>query len=572
MRTSGAGLFSLFPNWTINLLVSLFFGGIATTLSGQPANDHFANRIPIAIGSTNFSGNLSNATAEAFEPLHSGISTDQTAWWTWIAPSNGILELRITATSFHPFVTVHTGGSLETLSLIASNSFLSCYDMESCGCHWRMRNHASFHVAQGQAYQISVDSALLTDTTLIQQPPLNFTSWFEPFQPLYTTNVIPGNEFQIGLQFTPAPANDDFENRQTISGSRKQLYESNRGATSQLNEPHSPTGGSSIWYSWKAPASGRVTLSTANMAPYEPPSWYAFGMSSSFIGVSVGGWVSIASCGNEIDQNPPPPFFPLFAAYTGFTLDTLVSANSVPIGMAEYPHAIAFDAVKGQTYQLAFDGNQGTTGHTPLYLALTKPAANDHFRNRIITRGIYVAASGFNAGATRENSEELVGSNTLGKTVWWTWTAPVSGVVNIELLENENDHQFPVGVFTGSTLASLNLIANGTGATSFEAIAGHRYHVAVSDLNGRTGSILCRIAGPLVEALHRRTIQTRKTTLISFAALKGQKLLLQKSEDNVEWRNIQSSVAHNNGVSFVLKRNLSDATAHYRAIIVDWVR
>jgi hypothetical protein len=50
---------------------------------------------------------------------------------------------------------------------------------------------------------------------------------------------------------------------------------------------------------------------------------------------------------------------------------------------SQYPHAMALDALKGQTYQITFDGNDGTSGVIPLFLALTPPALNDKFKNRI---------------------------------------------------------------------------------------------------------------------------------------------------------------------------------------------
>ena len=113
------------------------------------------------------------------------------------------------------------------------------------------------------------------------------------------------------------------------------------------------------------------------------------------------GWPGPPTCGNEIDQNPPPIFYPVFAAYTGTAVNSLTSANCLPVSLDSFPYAVEFDAVKGQTYQIAFDGNMGTIGDIPLYLALTKPASNDNFENRIKLHGIYVAATATMPGATR---------------------------------------------------------------------------------------------------------------------------------------------------------------------------
>ena len=134
--------------------------------SAQPANDNFANRIFIGTNASLVSGTLSNATSESGEPLLDGVSSGQTAWWSWVAPSNGILTISATASNFNPLLTVFTGDQLTDLSLIASNNYLMCYSDGDCGCHWRMRDGVTFHVFRGESYQISVDSPVVTDASM----------------------------------------------------------------------------------------------------------------------------------------------------------------------------------------------------------------------------------------------------------------------------------------------------------------------------------------------------------------------------------------------------------------------
>jgi hypothetical protein len=304
----------------------------------------------------------------------------------------------------------------------------------------------------------------------------------------------------LGFQFTPAPVNDDFENRTGISGFRVHLSASNIAASKQPGEPnHSGNpGGSSVWYSWTAPASGRVTLSTNEVLAYSPPSSSDGGLGGIIItwptggGIIIGGGYPPPTCGNEIDQNPPPsyPFYPVFAAYTGTAVNLLTPANCLPMSLGSFPNAVEFDAVKGQTYQIAFDGNMGTTGDIPLYLALTKPASNDNFKNRIKLHGIDVVATGYNAGATHEPGEPAI-SDSIGKTVWWSWTAPVGGTVSIDL--SGSDYSFPVAVFTGSTLAKLQMVAEDSGGVSFDAVEGQTYQIAIGDSAGLTGAIQMKL-------------------------------------------------------------------------------
>jgi hypothetical protein len=393
-------------------------------------------------------------------------------------------------------LTIYTGNDLTNLSLVASNNYLICYEDGACGCHWRERQQITLHVARGEAYQICVDSAIITDASMEMQETL-FTNngnilGYSGWGPTFSTNILPGGPFTLNFQFTPAPKNDNFANRIRLTGSRIATSASNAGATKEPGEPDhlGNPGGSSIWYSWTAPLSGRVTLTTNEVPPYAPPS---SGEGDGSTTITVGP----PTCGNEIDQNPPPVFYPLFAAYTGTTVAALTPADNLLMSLAAYPYGVEFDAVKGQTYQIAFDGNMGTTGEIPLYLALTPPASNDNFNRRIQLRGDSVVATGYNAGATRQGGEPIL-PGSLGKSVWWSWTAPASGSVSLELAGN--DYSFPVAVFTGSSLASLQMVAEGTAGVTFNAVRGQTYQIMVSDDNGLTGEFSLQLQGPAIES------------------------------------------------------------------------
>src|SRR5579862_4149312 len=76
---------------------------------------------------------------------------------------------------------------------------------------------------------------------------------------------------------------------------------------------------------------------------------------------------------------------------------------------------------------------------------------NDAFTNAAILSGFPVSASGDNTDATGEPGEppDLLGN----KTVWWEWTAPVSGKV---ILTDAGSAGTPwIAVYTGNSLASL---------------------------------------------------------------------------------------------------------------------
>lgn len=77
------------------------------------------------------------------------------------------------------------------------------------------------------------------------------------------------------------------------------------------------------------------------------------------------------------------------------------------------------------------------------------PQVNDNFANRILLSGASPSGSGSTCGATSEAGEPQT-----GQTVWWSWTAPFSG--NVEIRVDANGVVPPeVYAYTGNTLQSL---------------------------------------------------------------------------------------------------------------------
>ena len=545
--------------WTVMLL----FAGLAViAANGQPLNDNFSRRTVVAGSNVTITGSLAGATVEVGEPGFPGISGGQTAWWTWTPTENGSVTLSFAGAGPSPLLTAYTGDNLSSLSLIASNSHLVCYQAVPCGCHWRTRKQSTFHVTSGQAYHIAIDSPILTDTSYeiraVQFEEVTAFGW----QPVSTTNVFSIGAFDLGVRFTSAPNNDDFEDRVELRGSRTHISASNAGATRQSGETDhlGNPGGSSVWYSWRAPTSGRVTLSPVEIPRYPPPSTYG-----SVFTYSSG----MPDCGQEIDQNPPAEFFPVFAAYTGATLDSLQPANCVSLPLMGSRYAVAFDAIEGQRYEIAFDGNMGTIGTIALHLAMTTPAANDEFKRRIKLRGIHVIATGYNAGATQEPGEPVPPPRSSGKTVWWSWTAPVSGPTTINL--DGSDFSFPITVWRGSTVSNLQPVGMDHGNLSFEAVAGETYEIAIGDVDGRTGAIKLTLQAPVVAASLDSVEARRRTAVFRYAAVPGQKILLQRSTNGTDWQNRRVAIARRGFVEFPVSIPPGGATPSYRAIIVDWI-
>ncbi|HEY5551542.1 MAG TPA: hypothetical protein VIK52_06625, partial [Opitutaceae bacterium] len=64
--------------------------------------------------------------------------------------------------------------------------------------------------------------------------------------------------------------------------------------------------------------------------------------------------------------------------------------------------------------------------------AFCAPPANDNFADAIVIGPAGGTVAGTNVDATKEPGEPNHHGNLLGKSVWWTWTAPGASSVNIE--------------------------------------------------------------------------------------------------------------------------------------------
>ena len=83
--------------------------------------------------------------------------------------------------------------------------------------------------------------------------------------------------------------------------------------------------------------------------------------------------------------------------------------------------------------------------------SLKAQPANDLFANGWVLNGLTVSTNGNSTGATREDGEPFpVGGNIGGRSVWFTWTAPVSGTVRVVIFFTIR--RIECGVESGSRL------------------------------------------------------------------------------------------------------------------------
>ena len=115
----------------------------------------------------------------------------------------------------------------------------------------------------------------------------------------------------------------------------------------------------------------------------------------------------------------------------------------------------------------------------------TRPV-NDNFADATLISGASGSISGSNVGATYETGEPLKNYKAAAtNTIWWVWTAPLSGVATFCTTNTTFDTV--MGVYTGSSVSSLKTIKqdddggpNHTSICAFDAVPGTTYYIAVS--------------------------------------------------------------------------------------------
>jgi subtilisin family serine protease len=119
---------------------------------------------------------------------------------------------------------------------------------------------------------------------------------------------------------------------------------------------------------------------------------------------------------------------------------------------------------------------------------------NDNFVGGMTVNGTLVATTGKNTDATIEVGEANHAAMTGGKSVWWSWTAPKSG--NVQITTEGSDFDTLLGVYTGSAVAGTILVASNddsgasrTSLVNFNAVAGTTYQIAIDGNNGESGNI-----------------------------------------------------------------------------------
>jgi hypothetical protein len=480
-----------------------------------PLNDLFENRIVLAIGSTQTTGNNRNAGSQPNEPLNPSIAGGQSVWWEWNAATSGSATITTAGSNYDTTLAIYTGaGTLASLSLVGANDDTNGHT-----------SSVTFDATAGAPYYIQVDgyrgaqgdvrlnypspgqasgppfiTTQPASAGLVEGDPLAVSvaaggtlpitfQWFKNGVPIsgatgtsynrpsvvladagnYTVTVtnpfgnVTSQPAVISVDpISVRPANDRFVNAQVLSGSAGSVTGSNSRASGEADEPDHASNSrplESVWYRWTAPVNGVFTADTY---------------------------------GSSFDTT--------LALYTGSQVNALtqIAANDDAGNLQSF---LTANVTAGQTYSLAVDGTQSAEGLIQLNFNLqpTVPGIiNDHFVSRTILGGSSLTVSGNNMGASGETLEpEHTPTSIPTHSVWWAWTAPVTGVAVVDT--QGSDFDTSLGVYTGTNVTALNRIGSNEDSggpqsqVTFNCTAGTSYAIAVDGNGPAQGNILLNI-------------------------------------------------------------------------------
>ena len=263
------------------------------------------------------------------------------------------------------------------------------------------------------------------------------------------------------------PVNDNFASATVMSGGAWTATGSNVDATAEMNEPGfwqqdtHPT--SSVWWRWTAPASGRFRVSAA---------------------------------GSTVDS--------VLTVLTGAALASLTTVAVDQSAAWGSTGAVIFNAVPGTDYHIRVDGQGLDQGAIQLALQPAPAPPNDNFASRLVLSGVATSATGNLLGGTLEAGEANPSAPNGGRSVWFDWTAPASGVAFLRVTGERFSPSF--AFYTGTSLATLSAaISGGSGLssinpvnfiTSYPVSSGTSYKIRIDGAPATNGSFQVSISMP----------------------------------------------------------------------------
>jgi len=296
------------------------------------------------------------------------------------------------------------------------------------------------------------------------------TYWFRISSEENDDYEIEQDIFTLTMVAAPRPVNDDYGDATDLVGefplslnfSNIHAWTAQSDSLTSNSSYNYYSGGSSIWYRWTAGSTGPVAV-TVN-SDFNP-----------FLS------------GYKVDYNGSPFRF-TFA--TGSLLQTPSTTR------------IRFDAVEGTTYYFAVNGEYREQGTGILTLSTAQPPPNDKFADATALSGNVEGVAFSNVDASREPFD--YGPND-AKSIWYTWTAPSTGLYKIRATAASGTWFTPVArAFTIADPHYLRQISGdpillgNASVSQFEASEGETYWLQIDGLDSQmgTGTFGIRLISP----------------------------------------------------------------------------
>lgn len=151
----------------------------------------------------------------------------------------------------------------------------------------------------------------------------------------------------------------------------------------------------------------------------------------------------------------------------------------------------------GGTYTVIVANDLGVAPSEPALLRLILPSlqAGDNFADRVPLATPAGQLVGNNIEATFEPGEPNHADKPGGKSIWYTWTAPATGIATFSTVGSTFDTL--LAVYNGEAVDTLTNVASDedrggffTSLLRFNAFAGTVYHIAVDGYGGASGEFV----------------------------------------------------------------------------------
>ena len=306
-----------------------------------------------------------------------------------------------------------------------------------------------------------------------------------------------GGRLNLATALTTAastPPNYLFANRTVLVGLDPYTRSNNADSPAALEAgtPSIPgaTGlGRSLWWQWTAPENASIEIDTSGTNGGQ----YATGGSSYATALGVYTGASLGSLAT-VAQNATYGMEPLEGG-----------SGSVPYS------EVKFEATAGTTYVINVEGQGGASGQTVLAI-YTDPDYDSISTPRVLS-GSSVSVLDANPIATVQASEPQILGNAGGHSLWYSWTAPSTGTVQVS--GYSYDFNPEVAVYTGTSFGNLNPVAQAAASAiagtitaasqclcTFTATAGTAYLIKVDGVTANdTGEFTLSIADSQWQAL-----------------------------------------------------------------------